>query len=165
MRQLRGLAGVSRGLGRPLTQNEVSQLLRKELGGAISQSYLSQIEKGSRPHLTNPTRLLLARFFRVHPGYLVDDLEGSDASLTPKMRSAIYDQLDLWLIDGSEEFRVDPPLSSALLVIAKHPDSRRCLMLLASLVEHRELLDQLYETVPAAPLPASRPRKKRRTRP
>ena len=41
----------------------------------LSQSYLSQIESGARPHLTNTTRLLLAKFFKVHPGYLVDDPE------------------------------------------------------------------------------------------
>src|SRR5258708_33851147 len=35
----------------------------------ISQSYLSQIESGTRPHLTNTTRLLLAKFFKLHPGY------------------------------------------------------------------------------------------------
>ena len=38
---------------------------------SISQSYLSQIESGARPHLTNDTRLLLSKFFKVHPGYLV----------------------------------------------------------------------------------------------
>ena len=42
----------------------------------ISQSYLSQLESGARPHLTNATRMLLAQFFKVHPGYLVDDPEG-----------------------------------------------------------------------------------------
>ena len=55
---------------------ELARLIQKELGKSISQSYLSQIESGARPHLTNSTRMLLARFFKVHPGYLVDDPEG-----------------------------------------------------------------------------------------
>ena len=51
-------------------------MVEKELGKSISQCYLSQIESGARPHLTNSTRMLLASFFKVHPGYLVDDPEG-----------------------------------------------------------------------------------------
>ncbi len=51
-------------------------MIQKELGKSISQSYLSQIESGARPHLTDSSRMLLARFFKVHPGYLVDDPEG-----------------------------------------------------------------------------------------
>src|SRR5205814_808523 len=50
-------------------------------GATISQSYLSQIESGARPHLTNTTRLLLAKLFKVHPGYLVDDPERYNAQL------------------------------------------------------------------------------------
>ena len=75
--------------------------LMKELGEAISQSYLSQIESGARPHLTNSTRMLLARFFKVHPGYLVDDPEGFHAELLSDVRIQ-EDRLDLWLISGAE---------------------------------------------------------------
>ena len=64
------------GLGRDMSQQELARSIKKELGKSISQSYLSQIESGARPHLTNSTRMLLARFFKVHPGYLVDDPEG-----------------------------------------------------------------------------------------
>ena len=46
--KLRTLEGEARGLGRELTQTEVSQRIREELGGSISQSYLSQIENGER---------------------------------------------------------------------------------------------------------------------
>ncbi len=73
----------------------------------ISQSYLSQIENGARPHLTNKTRLLLAKFFNVHPGYLVDDPEGFHNELISDV-SAAEDTLDLWLIQGAERFRRDP---------------------------------------------------------
>ena len=51
-----------------MTQQETVRSIKKELGKSISQSYLSQIESGARPHLTNATRMLLARFFKVHPG-------------------------------------------------------------------------------------------------
>ena len=72
--QLRMRAGESRGLGRPMTQMEVTTALRDELGLSLSQAYLSQLERGKRVHLSNTSREALARFFRVHPGYLVSDL-------------------------------------------------------------------------------------------
>jgi transcriptional regulator with XRE-family HTH domain len=72
--QLRALAGEQRGLGRPMTQMEVAEALRSELGRPFSQAYLSQLERGKRVHLSNTSREALARFFQVHPGYLVSDL-------------------------------------------------------------------------------------------
>ena len=81
LRYLREVEGTLRGLDREMTQLEVVRLVQKELGKSISQSYLSQIESGARPHLTNSTRMLLARFFKVHPGYLVDDPEGYQTEL------------------------------------------------------------------------------------
>jgi transcriptional regulator with XRE-family HTH domain len=111
---LRTLEGFARGLGRELTQTEVALGIRSELGGGVSQSYLSQIEKGTRPHLTSTTRSLLAKFFRVHPGYLVDDPE--DAHLPIKPRRGVDERVDEWLISGSEEFTDDPRLARARLV-------------------------------------------------
>src|SRR5438477_375666 len=130
--RLRILEGTARGLGREMTQTEVSNAIRDELGGRISQSYLSQIENGARLHLTSGTRQTLARFFKVHPGYLVDDLEEPHLPIRP--RRDIDEKLDLWLIDGAEEFRHDGDLNRALLDIAKHERSRDCLILLAALV-------------------------------
>jgi len=72
--QLRMRAGEARGLGRPMTQMEVTTALRDELGLSLSQAYLSQLERGKRVHLSNTSREALARFFQVHPGYLVSDL-------------------------------------------------------------------------------------------
>ena len=60
-----------RGVGRALTKAEVARAMRAELGAGLSEAYLSQLEAGRRQHLTAPTRSLLARFFKVHPGYLV----------------------------------------------------------------------------------------------
>jgi len=70
IRNLRAIEGSLRGLGRPMTQEEVSRAMRKQLGKAVSQSYLSQIESGGRPHLTHTTRTLLARFSASIPAFL-----------------------------------------------------------------------------------------------
>ena len=67
IRYLREIEGSLRGLDRAMTQQELVRAIRAEMDTAVSQSYLSQIESGARPHLTNTTRLLLARFFKVHP--------------------------------------------------------------------------------------------------
>ena len=67
IRSLRAIEGSLRGLGRPLTQSEVVTAMKRELGRGLSQAYLSQIENGARPHMTNTSRDLLARFFRVYP--------------------------------------------------------------------------------------------------
>src|SRR3954469_17758030 len=129
LRYLREVEGTIRGLDRELSQVELARMVEKELGKSISQSYLSQIESGARPHLTNATRMLLARFFKVHPGYLVDDPEGYSTELVSEV-GALEDKLDLWLINGAERFRRDPALYDALVRIARHADSRRCLVLL-----------------------------------
>src|SRR5881296_3694323 len=81
VRFLREVEGVLRGLGRDVTQLEIVRELKRKHGRSISQSYLSQIESGARRHLTASTRLLLAKFFNVHPGYLVDDPEGFQTGL------------------------------------------------------------------------------------
>ena len=107
IRYLREVEGSLRGLGRPMTQQELMKAIRKETGKAISQSYLSQIESGRRPHMTQSTRTLLARFFKVHPGFLVDDPEGYHAELTSDLRTT-EGQLDVWLLQGSERFASDP---------------------------------------------------------
>jgi transcriptional regulator with XRE-family HTH domain len=146
LRYLREVEGTLRGLGRELSQLELSRLVEKELGKSISQSYLSQIEHGSRPHLTNSTRSLLARFFKVHPGYLVDDPEGYQNELISDL-GALEDKLDLWLVGGAERFRRDPELHHALLAVARHTDSRRCLMLLGAILENPGLAERLMEVL------------------
>src|ERR1700674_301502 len=97
LRYLRLVEGTLRGLGREMTQQDLARALKKEMGGGLSQSYLSQIESGARPHLTNSSRMLLARFFKVHPGYLVDDPEGYQNELMSDV-GALEDKLDLWLV-------------------------------------------------------------------
>jgi len=150
LRYLRQVEGTLRGLDRELTQQEVVRALKKDLRQSISQSYLSQIEGGARPHLTNSTRMLLARFFKVHPGYLVDDPEGFHTELISDVRG-IEDQLDLWLIDGSERFRRDPEMSQALLTLARHDDSRKCLLLLEAILDTPGLADRLFQVLRPEP--------------
>jgi len=151
LRYLREVEGTLRGVGRELSQLEVARLVKKELGKSISQSYLSQIENGARPHLTNSTRMLLARFFKVHPGYLVDDPEGYQNELISD-GGALEDKLDLWLVSGAERFRRDPELHHALLAVARHADSRLCLILLDTILENPGLAERLMEVLkPPAP--------------
>jgi transcriptional regulator with XRE-family HTH domain len=146
IRYLREVEGALRGFDREISQIELSRLIKKELRKTISQSYLSQIESGARPHLTNGTRMLLARFFKVHPGYLVDDPEGFQNELISEL-GALEDKLDLWLIEGAERFRREPALHQALLAIAKHKDSRACLVLLATILENPGLAERLMEVL------------------
>ena len=146
IRYLREMEGTLRGLGREMTQQEIVRAIKKDLGESLSQSYLSQIESGARPHLTNSTRMLLARFFKVHPGYLVDDPEGFHNELISDL-GALEDKLDLWLINGAERFRRDVEVSQALLEAAKHEDSRRCLVLLGAILETPNLVDRLLQVL------------------
>src|SRR5215470_15713543 len=142
LRYLRLVEGTLRGLGREMTQQEVVQAMRREKKRAVSQSYLSQIENGSRPHLTNSTRMLLADFFGVHPGYLVDDPEGFHAELLSDVR-AQTGQLHQWLSGGAERFSQDLEVSGALLKLAQHKNPRICLVLLNAILETPHLMDRL----------------------
>ena len=156
LRYLRRVEGHLRGLGRDMTQQEIVLAVGKEMNNTISQPYLSQIESGKRRHLTNSSRLLLAKFFKVHPGFLVDDPEGYHTELMSGLRMQ-EDQLDLWLVQGAERFRRDGPLAEALLALARHDDSRRCLLLLGAVLETPELLDRLWDVLkPAASVAAAK---------
>jgi transcriptional regulator with XRE-family HTH domain len=171
IRYLREVEGNLRGLNRAMTQQELVRAIQesnkefnkesnkesrkqpsrpgsgsRKNGATISQSYLSQIESGARPHLTNTTRLLLAKFFKVHPGYLVDDPEGYNAQLLADIHN-LEDKLDLWLISGAERFRRDPELCQALLTLAQNKDSRRCLLLLEEVLKTPSLADRLLEVL------------------
>ena len=159
LRYLREVEGALRGLDRELSQAELARLIQTEQGKGISQSYLSQIESGARPHLTNSTRMLLARFFKVHPGYLVDDPEGFQNELLSDL-GAVEDKLDLYLVSGAERFARDAELHHALLTVAKHRDSRMCLILLGNILENQGLAERLIEVLRAPAVPA--PKTKRR---
>jgi transcriptional regulator with XRE-family HTH domain len=155
IRYLREVEGNLRGLGRAMTQQELVRAIQdsnqanrggRKKGATISQSYLSQIESGARPHLTNTTRLLLAKFFQVHPGYLVDDPEGYHAQLMADIHT-VEDKVDLWLVSGAERFRRDPELGQALLTLAENKDSRRCLLLLEAILKTPSLAERLLQVL------------------
>ena len=63
------------------------------------------------------------------------------------------DRLDLWLIEGAERFGRDPEVSQALLDVARHDDSRRCLVLLGAILDTPGLVDRLLQVLkpPAEP--------------
>ena len=148
IRYLREVEGSLRGLGRPMTQLELVRALREEMGKgkSISQSYLSQIESGSRPHMTQSSRALLAKFFKVHPGFLVDDPEGYHTELTSDLRT-VEGQIDVWLLQGSERFASDPEISHVLIKAAREKDTRRALLLLGAILDTPGLSDRLLEAL------------------
>jgi transcriptional regulator with XRE-family HTH domain len=146
LRQLRHLEGDLRGLGREISQSELVRAIKTELGETISQSYLSLIEKGARKHLSDESRQLLARFFKVHPGYLVSDPPDFHTELTSELATT-ETKLDRWLMDGATRFAHDPALGAALERLASHADTRRCLILLGEMISMPGLVDRLSETL------------------
>jgi transcriptional regulator with XRE-family HTH domain len=154
IRYLREVEGSLRGLGRSMTQLELVRALRQESGkgrghvkgASISQSYLSQIESGARPHMTQSSRALLAKLFKVHPGFLVDDPEGYHTELTSDLRTT-EGQLDVWLLQGSEKFASDKEVSDVLIQAAREKDTRRCLLLLGAILDTPGLADRLLEAL------------------
>ena len=155
LRYLRTVEGTLRGFEREMTQQAVVEAIEKELGLKISQSYLSQIERGQRRHLTNTSRMTLSKFFKVHPGYLVDDPEN-----LPEDIHASEDSLDLWLVAGAERFAHDFEVREALVKLAKHADSRRVLSLVSAVLDAPELVERLLQVLrPETPLtPGPSPR-------
>src|SRR6478672_1593497 len=146
IRYLREVEGSLREMGRPMTQLELVKSIRKEQGKSISQSYISQIENGSRRHMTQATRSLLAKFFKVHPGFLVDDPEGYHTELTSDLRT-LEGKLDVWLLQGSERFASDPEVSEVLLKAAREKDTRRCFLLLGAILDTPGLAERLLEAL------------------
>ncbi len=146
IRYLREVEGSLRGLNRPMTQLEVASGVKKELSKSISQSYISQIENGSRRHMTQASRSLLARFFKVHPGFLVDDPEGYHTELTSDLRTT-EGKLDVWLLQASERFAGDAEVSHVLLKLAREQDTRKCLLLLGVILDTPGLADRLLEAL------------------
>jgi hypothetical protein len=146
LRLLRHLEGHLRGLDRALTQTEVVHSIKTELRKTISQSYLSQIENGARPHLSHGSRQLLAKFFKIHPGYLVSDPPGFQTALSSDMAPA-ESALDRWLLEGAARLGHDRALSAALDRLAAHPDSRGCLVLLGEMLAMPGLVDRLSDTL------------------
>lgn len=149
LRSLRKVEGEMRGLRREMSQQEVVRAIATELGASFSQSYLSQVESGARLHLTNHTRQLLARFFKVHPGYLVSDPPGFHTELISEVRTEEA-PLDNWLVAGAERFSGDRELADALHKLARHDDSRKCVVLLGAIVDTPHLVERLFDALKPA---------------
>src|ERR1700688_4250829 len=143
---LREVEGSLRGMNRPLTQQELMKGIQAETGKTISQSYLSQIERGKRPHMTQSSRTLLARFFKVHPGFLVDDPVGYHTELVSDLRTT-EGKLDVWLLQGSERFASDPEVSDVMIKAAREKDTRQCFILLGAILDTPGLADRLLEAL------------------
>lgn len=146
LRSLRAIEGSLRGLGRTMTQAELVEAMQNELGRGLSQAYVSQLESGARPHMTNTSRELLARFFRVYPGFLVDDPEGFSRELQSPLRTE-DSTIDSWLYAGADQFNADPELEKALLTIAEHADSRSALLLIGEILRTPGLAERLSEVL------------------
>jgi len=161
LRYLREVEGSLRGFGRPMTQLELVRAVQKELGKPISQSYISQIENGARPHLTQGTRSLLARFFKVHPGFLVDDPPGYHTELISDLRTT-EGKLDVWLLQGAERFASDPEISQVLIQTARQKNTRSCLLLLGAILDTPDLAERLLEALKPASVSSLGEKRRRR---
>src|SRR5207253_1093178 len=124
LQHLRQMEGELRGLGRPMTKAEVLRAMKAELGESVSHAYLCQLESGARTHMSPGTRALLARFFKVLPGYLVSDPEGYEAGVVSDVETE-PDALRAWLGARADELRDDPALYHVLLRMARHPNPRQ----------------------------------------
>jgi transcriptional regulator with XRE-family HTH domain len=134
LKHLREVEGELRGLNRPMTQTEVVKAMREELNERLSQAYLSQLESGRRLHLTASSRDLLARFFKVHPGYLVSDPPDYSTDLISDMASP-EDRLTTWLTASAAEWRAEPDIQILLLRLADSGEAQRYLALFRKLAE------------------------------
>jgi transcriptional regulator with XRE-family HTH domain len=160
IRYLREVEGSLRGLNRSMTQQELLKAIKAETGGSLSQSYLSQIEGGKRPHMTQATRTLLAKFFKVHPGFLVSDPEGYQTELASDLRTT-EGQLDVWLLQGSERFAHDQEVSDVLIKLAREKNTRGCMLLVGEILNTPGLADRLYEALHPAVKPSGEPATRR----
>jgi hypothetical protein len=62
-------------------------------------------------------------------------------------------------VQGAERFRRDPEVSQALIALAKHPESRRCLVLMKEILETPNLVERLLQVLkPERLAPAPRAR-------
>jgi len=150
IKHLREIEGELRGLNRPMTQMEVIKAMQEELGESISQAYMSQLESSKRLHLTASSRSLLARFFKVHPGYLVSDPPDYSTDLLTDIEQDT-DRLRTWLIANAVEWRSEPALHDLLESLAQAKDPRRYLegfrsLMQLSVEELEAIVDALTKT-------------------
>ena len=140
LQALREQEGLARNLGRPLSKAEMSRALHAEHNERFSAAYVSQLESGARLHLTHRTRSILAAFFNVHPGYLVDDVA------PPEPHHADADRISSWLRGQAQHFQDDYLVSKVMSELSGKAYPRKYFELLESLLtlpSHE--LDRLLE--------------------
>lgn len=153
IKHLRAVEGELRGYNRPMTQMEVVTAMQEELDESISQAYLSQLESGKRLHLTASSRDLLARFFNVHPGYLVSDPPDYSTDLLTSLDTG-SDRLFTWLDASAAEWRSEPDLHAFLQFLASTSDPRAYLTLFRKLTALRlDELEAITDALTSASLP------------
>jgi transcriptional regulator with XRE-family HTH domain len=133
MKHLRAVEGELRGMNRPMTQVEIVKAMQEELGETISQAYLSQLERNKRHHLTASSRDILARFFKVHPGYLISDPPDFSTDLMTEVEQDT-DRLPTWLTASAHEWRTDSIIHDMLQQLANVEEPRRYLALFSRLM-------------------------------
>ncbi len=138
MKHLRKVEGDLRGLNRPMTQIEVVKAMQDEQDETISQAYLSQLESGKRVHLTASTRDLLARFFKVHPGYLVSDPPDFSSDLLTEMSASTEDRLAAWITAMAEEWHAEPTVATFFMRLGLVDNPRHYLSLFTDLMQLSE---------------------------
>jgi transcriptional regulator with XRE-family HTH domain len=150
MKHLRAVEGELRELNRPMTQMEVVKAMQEELGETISQAYLSQLESSKRLHLTASSRELLARFFKVHPGYLVSDPADYSTDLLTDLEQDT-DHLHNWLVASAAEWHTEPALQDVLQGLAASEEPRRYLEVFRELMHmHIDDLEAIITALEAA---------------
>jgi transcriptional regulator with XRE-family HTH domain len=151
IKHLREVEGELRGFGRAMTQMEVVRAMQEELGETISQAYLSQLENGKRVHLTATSRDLLARFFKVQPGYLVSDLADFSTDLLSELEGleGEGDRLLTWLEASAEEWRAEPLIQLFFERLASVENPRRYIAFFTELLDiPAEDIDSLMRSKP-----------------
>ena len=96
--------------------------------------------------MTQSTRALLAKFFKVHPGFLVDDPEGYHTDLLSDLRTT-EGRLNVWFLQGSEQFAGDPEVSEVLIKLARQEHTRQSLILLGAILDTPGLTHRLLEAL------------------
>ena len=145
-----------------MSKAELVRAMQAEQGRSVSHAYLSQLEGGARIHLSAGSRDLLARFFKVHPGYLVDDPPGYQTEIAS---AALLerDSLTTWLANRAQEQQHDPVVYRVLLRLSRLDDPRRYLAVMDDLLD--EPIEWLEELAPnRSGSSANRPRPARADR-
>lgn len=135
LQHLRFVEGSQRGIGRPMTKAEVVRAMKAALGEGLSHAYLCQLEGGTRVHMTARTRELLARFFNVLPGYLVDDPAGFQEGLRTEVATNGADRLRGRLAAQADALVDEPYLGHALMKLSRSREPRSFVTLLDRMLD------------------------------